>query len=248
MIYITGDIHGDPSRFSRRKLQRYGLTLKAEDYVIICGDFGLLWRNPPSKEETYWLNWLEQQPYTVLFVDGNHENFAMLNAFPAEKYGGGLAQRIRRNVLHLRRGEIFHLEGHSFFCFGGATSTDIDGRRPFVSWWPEEVPSKLEYENALVNLAKVNNQVDYVLTHTLPERSLQARLRKMPSVFMDDCQVRKMLDDLANHMSYKAWFAGHLHENYMDVENRCYWLFDRIVSISPENMVSILPIKKHLPK
>ena len=88
----------------------------------------------------------------------------------------------------------------------------------------------------------------HVLTHTLPERSLQARLRKMPSVFMDDCQVRKMLDDLANHMSYKAWFAGHLHENYMDVENRCYWLFDRIVSISPENMVSILPVKKHLPK
>lgn len=41
MIYITGDTHGD----WRSRLNHYvfpeGDTLSKDDYVIICGDFGL---------------------------------------------------------------------------------------------------------------------------------------------------------------------------------------------------------------
>ena len=39
-----------------------------DDYVIICGDFGLVWsEDRESKRETWWLDWLENKTYTTLF-------------------------------------------------------------------------------------------------------------------------------------------------------------------------------------
>ena len=35
MIYITGDIHGDPTRFSKEAFPEQD-TMTKEDYVIIC--------------------------------------------------------------------------------------------------------------------------------------------------------------------------------------------------------------------
>ena len=72
-IYITGDIHGDPSRLSSKNLSQLGIAITDGDKVIICGDFGLPWCN--DKQDEYWLNWLEEKPFEILFVDGNHENF-----------------------------------------------------------------------------------------------------------------------------------------------------------------------------
>lgn len=43
MIYLTGDCHGDFSRFTRRQRALLPFHLSERDYVIVCGDFGLLW-------------------------------------------------------------------------------------------------------------------------------------------------------------------------------------------------------------
>ena len=40
MIYITGDIHGDFSRFKSPLLRK----LKKNDALIVCGDFGFIWK------------------------------------------------------------------------------------------------------------------------------------------------------------------------------------------------------------
>lgn len=83
-----------------------------EDFVIICGDFGgVCDYKEESREEKYLLGWLEEKPFTTLFVSGNHENFDRLNAYPEEIWHGGKINAIRPFVLHLRRGEIFNLEG-----------------------------------------------------------------------------------------------------------------------------------------
>lgn len=59
MIYITGDIHGD---IDIHKLTTQNFpqqrTMTKDDYLIICGDFGLLWDDSPS--EHYWLRWLSE--------------------------------------------------------------------------------------------------------------------------------------------------------------------------------------------
>ena len=76
-IFITGDIHGTHdilklSEFSEGR----GAELTKADYLIIAGDFGLLWYPEGSeddKEDAKWRKWLNDQPWTTLFIDGNHE-------------------------------------------------------------------------------------------------------------------------------------------------------------------------------
>lgn len=76
--------------------------------------------------------------------------------------------KIRPNVLHLMRGEVFNIEGRSFFVMGGGYSIDKYRRTERVSWWHQEMPSEEEYNNALEDLRKVDFKVDYIITHTAP--------------------------------------------------------------------------------
>ena len=69
-IYITGDIHGYPKRLSNKSLKLFRLEISERDKVIICGDFGLPWCN--DKEDEYWLNWLEEKNFEILFVEKYH--------------------------------------------------------------------------------------------------------------------------------------------------------------------------------
>ena len=68
---MTGDIHAsyDIAKLSESCFDTAGLT--KDDYVIICGDFGLVWNN--SASEQYWLRCLTpdlSQPYLLMV---NHE-------------------------------------------------------------------------------------------------------------------------------------------------------------------------------
>ena len=122
MLYFTGDTHGDFSRFRHKRFpEQEGLT--KEDYVLICGDFGGVWNR--SKEQGFWLDWLDEKPYTTLFVTGNHENYDLLSEFPVSSWRGGQVQRIRPSVLHLMRGQIFDIDGKRIFTMGGASCHDI---------------------------------------------------------------------------------------------------------------------------
>ena len=127
-VWITGDIHGNPSRLSTDSFyeQKEFSGNKDENVVIIAGDFGLVWsREEESKNEKYWLKWLESKPFTTVFVDGNHENHVRLAIYPVKEWHGGLVHEIRPHVLHLIRGEVYSIEGRKFFAFGGASSHDI---------------------------------------------------------------------------------------------------------------------------
>lgn len=80
-VFITGDLHGDFSRFKKEIFyEQAGLT--KDDYMICLGDFGGVWDGCPN--ERHWLDWLEGRPFTTLFVSGNHENFDMLAQLPVE--------------------------------------------------------------------------------------------------------------------------------------------------------------------
>ena len=43
MIYITGDCHGNFKRFTKKQRNKYPYEITEQDYIIVCGDFGLLW-------------------------------------------------------------------------------------------------------------------------------------------------------------------------------------------------------------
>ena len=116
MVYVTGDTHGDYERFNDPFLRK----LDEDDTLIICGDFGL--RYCDSAEERYWLKWLDQKPWTTLWIDGNHENFDMLYNLPTVEFCGGIAHKVDDGIFHLIRGEAYNIDGKKFFVFASGNA------------------------------------------------------------------------------------------------------------------------------
>ena len=56
-----------------------------------------------------------------------------------EVWNGGYVHKLRHNLIHLMRGEIYIIEGKTFFTFGGGYSIDKPFRKENVSWWPAEI-------------------------------------------------------------------------------------------------------------
>lgn len=229
-IYLTGDCHGDYNRFSFLQFPK-GKSLTRDDYIIVLGDFGYWSR---SREQEYWRAWLSEKPFTVLFVDGNHENFDMLNALPVEDWNGGKVHRVSENILHLMRGQVFEFAGKSWFTMGGAQSHDIDDgildpnapdfaeryvrlrRRHGMfrilreSWWPEEMPSKEELQAAEQALAARGNKVDFILTHEAPYSSVH----RFSNGRYETNELSVWFDKIKAQTQFEAWFHGHHHINY----------------------------------
>ena len=113
MIYFTGDTHGEQDRLGRSALRK----LAPGDTLIICGDFGFIW-DSSSKEQKF-LDKLSHMSFNICFLDGTHENFELLNTYPLVRYCGGKAHRIRPNVFHLLRGQVFEIENKTLFTMGG---------------------------------------------------------------------------------------------------------------------------------
>ena len=244
MIYITGDTHGEFLRFNTSSFPEQKQMSK-DDYVIICGDFGGIWDQAVSSNERYWLDWLENKPFSLLFVDGNHENHARLNSEEFEKcdFSGGKAQKIRENIYHLLRGQVYTIEGKRFFTFGGAASHDIDDgildpesfktkdgfknkeriwireKRRFrvknISWWEAEMPCEEEMEQGFRALEKVDYKVDYVISHCLPD---QAGSLLTGASFAPDQLTGYFSRLLENGFSFERWFCGHYHSEQIIME------------------------------
>ena len=159
MVYLTGDTHGDIQRFKQGKLRWLG----KKDIVVVLGDFGFVWDGSAAERKR--LDWLRKRPYTILFLDGSHENYDLLAQYPETELFGGRVQSLGGNVYHVCRGSVLELEGKTYLCFGGAESQDKDDREPGVNWWKQEMPSDEEYDTCRRNLETVDYKVDYVLTH-----------------------------------------------------------------------------------
>ena len=208
MIFITGDLHGhvDKSKLNTQSFPQQK-ELTKNDFVIIAGDFGGIWDE--SRSENWLLRWLEKKRFTTLFVDGNHENFDLLNSYPVTAWKGGKVHEVRPGILHLMRGQVFQIEGMKFFTFGGADSIDKHYRKEGVSWWPQERPAEEEFDEGMNNLAKHNYSVDYVISHTAP-LNIAEQLTAC-STRLDPVTI--MLSVFQEKISFKRWYFGHFHKD-----------------------------------
>lgn len=213
MIWITGDIHGS---YDIRKLssERWpeGRSLGDDDFLIICGDFGMPWTG--SNDEKHWLGWLNEKPWTTLYVDGNHECYPYLEDLPVTRRWGGDVQRYPDypSVFRLMRGQVFELQGLTFFTMGGASSHDKEYRVEGESWWVEELPSLAEYETAERNLDTCGWKVDYVVSHCCSSRMLSRALAAGggPRRAVYD-GLSDWFNELEEKLEFKRWFFGHCH-------------------------------------
>ncbi len=229
MIYVTGDIHGDANRFLPILLP-HSEEWTNEDYLLICGDFGFLFEEKRSKEyfsKQKVLDELEKKPFTICFCDGNHENFPLLFSYPEEVWHGGKIHRIRKNIIHLMRGQIFYIDGKSFFVMGGGYSLDRDQRTLNVSYWEEELPTNEEYHEASNNLMRANMSVDYVLTHVPPKRVMLLLMGKCND---NELELNGYLDWVASDVHFKQWYFGHLHQDLL-IHNQYQALYFDVVLV-----------------
>ena len=208
MIYLTGDTHIplDVEKLNTRSFPEQK-KMTRDDYVIVLGDFGLLWHE--DKEYYWWKRWFEEKNFTTLWIDGNHENGNWIDSLPVSEWHGGKVHMISPNIIHLMRGQIFTIENNTFFTFGGALSIDKEMRRENVTWWAREEASYAEQEEGLKNLEKYNNKVDYILTHTCPDELINIMFPE--AKYKADSVTGKYLDYISKIASYRKWYFGHWH-------------------------------------
>lgn len=219
-IYITGDTHGD---MDLGKLKKEGFAAQEGDYVIICGDFGAVWDD--SKEDKNLQEWYNNQPWTTLFCDGNHENFELLSKYPVEEWSGGKVHRIGSKILHLMRGQVFTIEGKKFFVMGGAQSHDMTFRIPGKDWWAEEMPSYREVKEGYKNLIKNSKEVDYIITHCAPTYVVH-----LISPWYKGDGLTEFFEGISLETEFKHWYCGHYHID-SDFINNISVLYDRIIKL-----------------
>ena len=247
MIFVTGDTHGSIDIGKVAEFAEKNPDLTKDDYLIVCGDFGLLWNwdsmgisidsNPNDKQwtprEVQLAEWYDSLPFTTLFVDGNHENFNRLNAYPVTEWCGGKVHKITDSIIHLMRGQVYDIDGKTVFTFGGAASHD---RGPATGtewldegliWWPEEISSQEERDEAINNLNEHGNSVDLIITHCLSDRHLLA------IGYADFNVTTNFLWNVEETVDFKAWYCGHYHRD-MQITSKIRCLYQDIVDVSQQ--------------
>lgn len=147
---------------------------------------------------------------------------------------------------------MFTICGKKIFAFGGASSHDIeDGildpdsfeteeefrekyrtmkkqNRRFrvnrISWWKEELPNDEELARGRKSLAENNYEVDYVVTHCVPQMIV--------NTFLHGCYDSDVLtlwfNDIVNDkLKFTKWYFGHYHQN-MAIFGKFIMLYDKI--------------------
>ncbi len=236
MIYLTGDTHADFSRFSSKNFpEQFEMT--RDDIVIILGDFGGVWNDSP--QERYWLDWLSNKPFTLCFVDGNHENYDRYyhsNEFEVIDFHGGKAHKIRDNIYHLMRGYIFDFEGKKFFCMGGASSHDIsdgilnvsdfESYKKFVKKYNQMMKQgkmfrvnhlswwkeELPSEDEMDFGEKTLKDTGYKVDYVI-SHCLPQEIACVAGYFGGDSLTMYFNKLLQDGLKFDSWWCGHYHKN-----------------------------------
>jgi len=205
-IFLTGDCHAD-----FRKIYNFAdrMELNENDYIIVLGDMGLFWRNDRKDADVFIRDFEERYNFNLYFVDGNHENFKILNNLIIDKNGMGY---ISNHIKHLRRGCRYNIDGKDILTIGGADSVDKFRRVEGLSWWREEEITSKEIE------AIAAGHYDYILSHSCPLSIFEENkmyLCTLGNIVDDNDEEFKktniQLENLLQKIDFNHWYFGHYH-------------------------------------
>lgn len=209
MIYLTGDIHGNPLpiiNFCKK------IELTKEDIIILLGDVGVNYYTG-SRDNRIKAK-LAKLPVTFLCIHGNHEIRPQnIPSYEPMLWNGGrvLVENKHPNILFAEDGEVYDLNGYKALAIGGAYSVDKFYRlaRGF-GWWADEQPSD-EIKKKTEQVIDKNN-IDIVLSHTCPVKYIPTEMF-LPMVDQSkvDNTTEKWLGKIEKTIDYKAWYCGHWH-------------------------------------
>lgn len=221
--FLKGDIHGNLFEIIDF-INRFNLG--KNDNIIILGDCGIAWRKDKKDLIQNIKLWNEcGNGVKLYFIDGNHENFNILNSLPIENNMGKIAD----NIYHLRRGQVYEFENKKILVCGGADSIDKYRRIENFTWWKEEAISQETIDDIPAG------HYDYVLTHCCP-RSIFEKNRIYLSTlqFLDENKINHssedMLEQLKNKITFDHWFFGHYHIN-RNLDEKFTCLFEDFMEV-----------------
>ena len=210
MVYLTGDIHGDPER-----VVQFCLSMKPKrtDTIILLGDVAA---NYTGGQRDEWVKQtLEKLKIHILCIHGNHEmRPSTIESYKLKEWSGGLVwyEEAYPHLLFAKDGEIYTIEGKSYLAIGGAYSVDKSYRiERNYGWWADEQPSD-EIKRYVESQIEKVKRVDYVFSHTCP---FKYEPREVFLNFIDqstvDDSTERWLDKIEETLEYKLWFCGHWH-------------------------------------
>lgn len=210
MIYLTGDIHGNPTQV---ELFCSKMQLTENDTIVMLGDVGLNYYG--EKRDRLPKRILSSLPVTFLCIHGNHEirpqNIPEYN--PTIWNGGRvLVEEKYPNILFAEDGEIYDLDGVKALVIGGAYSVDKFYRlqRGF-GWWADEQPSE-ETKRKIEAVLSARKDIDIILSHTCPQKYIPTEMfLPMIDPSTVDNSTEEWLDTIEDAVDYKAWYCGHWH-------------------------------------
>lgn len=215
-FFITGDIHGDVARLILF-IQR--MKLKSGDKICVLGDAGILWRND-KKDTDYIVKYWDEYSNGVelYFIDGNHENFNLLNSLPVDENNMGI---VSDKIHYLRRGCVYEINGKRILSCGGADSVDWYRRTEGLSWWKEETISQADIDRVPAG------HYDYVFTHCCPRSIFENNkvylitLANIDQDVVNHCS-EDMLEKLINKITFDHFYFGHYHvDRVLNDKFRC---------------------------
>lgn len=208
--YLTGDTHGMDGFIKRFNTKNFPVkNMFGENYIVILGDFGLLWDKKNTKNQIgYLTKWLKQKPFKVLFLAGNHENYDMLEELPVVDFKGGKVGVVSDQIYWLKNGYIFDFDGEKCGVFGGASSIDRGTRIEGKTWWPQEIPTAKTMQFFVDNLDAAGSEIDYLLTHTTASDILPFYIKSNYKIGDD---VSRFIMFLYDHYKFKQHYFGHFH-------------------------------------
>lgn len=221
-LLVAGDWHGNTVA-TRRALgfaQKEGCT-----EVFQVGDFGFGWSRSATGDAFVEAVSRAAIAYgiDVYWLDGNHENFDLLEERGYFKHDDGPVEICER-VFYVPRGTVLERDGHRILVIGGAYSVDKGARTEGKSWWPQE-----EITYADLDKCAEAGEVDVVFSHDAPDSAFVAALLaavdgdladmehlvwKNDMAFPGAAPNRKALELVLEGAQPKLWVHGHYHAAY----------------------------------
>lgn len=209
--YISGDTHGDFSRF---------LEYPAEDNVavIILGDSAVNWYLDKRDCKLKDLLTTKYPNITWYLLRGNHDARptavnSMLTEWDDEIDGYVYYEPEFLNIRYFLDGGEYKIDGHSVLTIGGAYSVDKHYRLAMHwTWFADEQLSLQERMN--IEEQCKGKSFDIVLTHTCPFDWRPTDLF-LPQIHQEavDTTMEKWLQDFKELINWKLWLFGHYHAN-----------------------------------
>lgn len=230
-IFFVGDIHG-----YYESLQRCNNYIEPQDIIIQVGDFGV--GKNTAKE---WENIYPAVKCPVYFIDGNHENFDIIDTWSKTE-----VTEVANGLFYVPRGMVLNLLGHRIGFLGGAESVDKAHRNvkegPWKSWWKQERVEQEDVDRLVANVG--SEALDILVTHCPPPITvlenfpmIDTQSWGLPSNWVD-ISSQRIADAIALTMPKKV-FCGHMHKRVVHNKVRILDINEVVALDMPNDLESL---------